>query len=84
MYPPGYPSNEISTYHYPEVGEEVTKEIPVPNKDHALDAIRYCIATHIPIEIIEEAKVSPQWKEIKESLKAPDEYEESMGVWLEE
>ena len=71
--------DEIEQYHYPETdNEDDVKEVPVATKDHGLDAMRYAIATHVPIDIPIINEVKPIWKEIKESIKNPDEYEESM------
>jgi PBSX family phage terminase large subunit len=72
--------DEIDQYHYSETDDDVN-ETPVATKDHALDAVRYCIATHVPIEIIVTKEEKPIWKDIKESLKPEDEYEESMEAF---
>lgn len=72
---------EIKKYHYPEVGDSISKEIPVKVFDHALDSMRYAIATHLPAEIPVEKIEKPIWTEIKESLKEQNTFDEAMDSW---
>lgn len=72
---------EIKKYHYPEVNEALDKEIPVKKFDHALDSMRYAIATHLPVELPVEKVEKPIWTEIKDSLKQENQFDEAMDEW---
>lgn len=45
---------ELETYHYPERKEgKNEQELPVKENDHAVDALRYALYTHSPLDVRE-------------------------------
>ncbi len=72
---------EMKAYHYPET-ELDGKEEPIAQFNHAIDACRYAIATHFPLELEVVTKESPIWQDIKASLKPIDDADDGMeDVW---